>query len=113
MLDGPGTYSTEGFPEFDCMIVACSDEDYTALIVLGSWHGPERARRGGRVVVCGGIIGILWRSSSHSVMQFSKPFKTLFSVRFFKIFNRQLRVFLLVRNRIITSDRHLSLVSVR
>jgi hypothetical protein len=68
MLDGAGTYSTEGFPEFDCMIVACSDEDYTALVVLGSWHRSERARGRSGVVVCCSIVGILGWSSGHSLV---------------------------------------------
>jgi hypothetical protein len=62
MLDCSGAYATEGFPEFDCVVVACGDEDDAALVVLRHGHGAQVA---GGVVFGGPIVGVSRRPASH------------------------------------------------
>ena len=58
MLDGAGTYAAEGFPELDCVVVACGDEDDTTLVVLRYGHRAKVARG---VVFRSAIVGVSWR----------------------------------------------------
>lgn len=70
MLDCSGTDSAEGFPEFDGVVVACSDEDDSALVVLCWCHGTEGTHYGCRVVVCRPCVVSISRRSSRHVSEY-------------------------------------------
>jgi len=64
MLDSPGTYAAEGFPEFDCVVVACGDEDDATLVVLRHWHGAKVA---GGVELRSAIVSVSRRPPRHDL----------------------------------------------
>lgn len=66
MLDSAGTDAAEGFPEFDCVVVACGDEDDAALVVLRHGHGAEVA---GGIVFRRSVVGVSRRPSGHRRQQ--------------------------------------------
>ena len=62
MLNGSRTYSAQGLPELNGMVVTGSDEDDSTLVVLRHGHGAKVA---GGIVFRSPIVGVSRWPSGH------------------------------------------------